>query len=187
MATWDDVNRKISTSNGPADKCPTKAEIEATGKGKVNSSVGKTQLVNIDQVSSALPEKISLEFSVAAQYSEIRECYIDGVAFDEYSPVSIEANVFEDGRVTFTVEIKPNYNNQQFIWSCLIMGVENIQSRPSSSVGNVDFEIGDNSMLYVKGVASTNVDSSVLTTCTYDGIELDLDVYIVVYEPYPIN
>ena len=41
MATWDDVNRKISTSNGPADKCPTKAEIEATGKGKVDAKAGK--------------------------------------------------------------------------------------------------------------------------------------------------
>ena len=50
MATWDDVNRKISTSNGPADKCPTKWNFEpcipqgeeVTGKGKVDAKAGKT-------------------------------------------------------------------------------------------------------------------------------------------------
>ena len=62
MATWDDVNRKLSTSNGPADKCPTKAEIEATGKGKVDAKAGINQLVSIDQVSSAMPDRVLLEF-----------------------------------------------------------------------------------------------------------------------------
>lgn len=53
MATWNDVNRKISTSNGPTDKCPTKAEIEATGKGEVKALIGDNQLVSIEQVTQA--------------------------------------------------------------------------------------------------------------------------------------
>lgn len=180
MATWDDVNRKISTSNGPADKRPTKAEIEATGKGKVDAKAGINQLVSIDQVSSALPDRITVEFAVAGQYSEVRESYINGIIFDEYNPVSSDFDI-SDGIINVGIEIMPYFNNQSFMWNCIIMGVNDIQAR-SAHIGNIDFNLNGNAMFDVVGVANTMVKEDIITKCTYQGIELNLILSVTVQE-----
>lgn len=182
MATWDDVNRKLSTSNGPADKCPTKAEIEATGKGKVDAKAGINQLVSIDQVSSAMPDRVLLEFFVAGQYSEVRESYIDGIMFDEYNPVASDFDI-SGGIINVGIEIIPYFNNQTFMWNCIIMGVENIQAR-SVHVGNIDFKLNSNAMFDVVGEANTTVKEDIITKCIYQGTELNLILSVTVQEPF---
>lgn len=182
MATWDDVNRKISTSNGPADKCPTKAEIEATGKGKVDVKAGTNQLVSITQVSSALPDRITLEFAVAGQYSEVRESYIDGTIFDEYNPVVSDFDT-SGGIINVGIISIPYFNNQTFMWNCIIMGVENIQAR-SVHIGNIDFRLNSNAMFDVVGEANTTVKKDIITKCTYQGTELNLILSVTVQEPF---
>lgn len=182
MATWDDVNRKILTSNGPADKCPTKAEIEATGKGKVDAKASTNQLVSIDQVSSAMPDRITLEFAVAGQYSEVRESYIDGTIFDEYNPVSSDFDI-SDGIINVGIEIMPYFNNQTFMWNCIIMGIENIQAR-SIRNGNIDFRLNSNAMFDVVGEANTTVKEDIITKCIYQGTELNLILSVTVQEPF---
>ena len=63
-------------------------------------------MVSIDQVSSALPDRIPLEFAVAGQYSEVRESYINGIIFDEYNPVSSDFDI-SDGIINVGIEIMP--------------------------------------------------------------------------------
>jgi hypothetical protein len=48
-ATNSEVNSKIGSSLTPSTKCPTKAEVVATGKGTV-SSYSDSQLVDLDNV-----------------------------------------------------------------------------------------------------------------------------------------
>lgn len=70
-------------------------------------------MVSIDQVSSALPDRIPLEFAVAGQYSEVRESYIDGIMFDEYNPVASDFDI--SGVINVGIEIMPYFNNQTFM------------------------------------------------------------------------
>lgn len=50
MASWKEVNDKIGSSGTPVNKCPTKSEVESTGKGTITGTVGSNQLVDLTQV-----------------------------------------------------------------------------------------------------------------------------------------
>lgn len=53
MASWGEINAKLgSTIGSPANRCPTKAMIEATGKATVTASYASNQLVPISAVSA---------------------------------------------------------------------------------------------------------------------------------------
>ena len=139
-------------------------------------------MVSTDQVSSALPDRIPLEFAVAGQYSEVRESYIDGIMFDEYNPVASDFDI-SGGVINVGIEIMPYFNNQTFMWNCIIMGVNDIQAR-SAHIGNIDFNLNGNAMFDVVGVANTTVKEDIITKCTYQGIKLNLILSVTVQEPF---
>lgn len=62
IATNQEINSKINSSLFPPNKCPTRQEIEATGKGKVSNLYKNTQLVS-QEVVTLLKETVSIYFS----------------------------------------------------------------------------------------------------------------------------
>lgn len=55
IATWGDLNAAFNMSNTPSNRCPTWAEITATGKVTIAGSLfSGSQLVELDKCSSAI-------------------------------------------------------------------------------------------------------------------------------------
>lgn len=102
--------------------------------------------------------------------------------FDEYNPVASDFDI-SGGVINVGIEIMPYFNNQSFMWNCIIMGVENIQAR-SVHVGNIDFKLNSNAMFDVEGEANTTVKEDIITKCTYQGTELNLILSVTVQEPF---
>ena len=71
MATWGYVNTLINTTVGsPANKCPTKAQLLATGKVLIGGSYASNQLVKESDISIAKKEvnNITLTWARSGSY-----------------------------------------------------------------------------------------------------------------------
>lgn len=53
MATWTEVNAKVGSEGTPANQCPAKADILATGRATVGEAYTNNQLVPLNAISSA--------------------------------------------------------------------------------------------------------------------------------------
>lgn len=126
IATWSEVNSKIFSSGGPADKCPTKAEIEATGKGKVDAKAGINQLVSTQQIQISADWYLNVAFKevitgsngdweIGIQYKILGgnlENYPNQNEFDLMLSVSIE---MADGKINNYSDIVQTTNAEGFM------------------------------------------------------------------------
>lgn len=100
MANWGEINAKLGSIIGsPANRCPTRAMVEATGKAAVAVGYASNQLVPLSAVNSIAPElkdnNITLSVSrlnattwqvvASAQYPVASVVTVEGAYIDDFS------------------------------------------------------------------------------------------------------
>jgi hypothetical protein len=105
LATWAEVNSRVGSGGTPAGKCPTKAEVLATGKATVAGSYASNQLVQLVDVNTARSDN---KVSVSATITGNREGTIRvAAAYPVASSITVYGSWTDDmgGRGTFSVLI----------------------------------------------------------------------------------